>query len=223
MQQAEDLLAENWGKDIPGGDEPETPRKRKRGKGERRKGEKRKGATNGNGKKRHAVPSLSSESSEEEEERGKGERGERGESGELSPSSFPKKRFHFADPAQTIDLDLGKMARVYHTVEDQTSGFGVSKGKPVPLVDAHGKKSYAAGGGAFIKTVAISNHMKNRAGIESINSDAAKRVARYGEDCVAALVSQAIICCRDRGQKTVTPDDVQHAAILMGVHNLIRC
>jgi histone H3/H4 len=221
MQQAEDLLAENWGKDIPGGDEPETPRKRKRGKGERRKGEKKKGATNGNGKKRHAVPSLSSESSEEEE-RGLRE-GERDERGELSPSSFPKKRFHFADPAQTIDLDLGKMARVYHTVEDQTSGFGVSKGKPVPLVDAHGKKSYAAGGGAFIKTVAISNHMKNRAGIESINSDAAKRVARYGEDCVAALVSQAIICCRDRGQKTVTPDDVQHAASLMGVHNLIRC
>jgi histone H3/H4 len=204
VQQADDLLADNWGKDIPGGDERETPRKRKRGRK----------PTNGKGKKRaleasSASASSSEESSEEEEVSGR--------------STIRKDRFHFADPAKTVDEELGKVARVYHTVEDEKSGFGMSKGKPVPLVDAHGKKSYAQGGGAFIKTVAISNHMKNRAGIESINTDASKRVARYGEDCVAAVVSQAIICCKDRGQKTVTPEDVQHAANLMGIDNLIRC
>ena len=234
-QDARDLLAggeEQWGEDLEGVEEEQpvqVPKKKKRRAPPAKETQTKKSRTvNGGKKKKRPEPIVEeeSDSSSSEEDSDSDSSSDSDADSSVADQEVDERRTfrHYRVPVEeTIDSECARVVRAYHTAQDQIDGFGFSKGVPRPLVDAAGAKRYAEGGGAFIRTGSITNHMKHRAGIQSMEKKAAEKAARFGEDVAAALTSQVLLFTKSRKQQTISPEDVHNAATLMGIDNLVRC
>jgi len=174
----------------------------------------------------YASSDLESSDSEEDEENKSFESSEEDGDDASARETFRKERYYFVDETVTEDLGTAKIAYSYYTEQDTIGGFGFRKNEkgervPRPLIDSYGAKRLAKGGNPFISPTVI-GHLKDRAGVESIQAIASEKLAKLAEESVAAITAHAIINCKALGRRTISPSDVRNGSSDMGISHL-RC